>query len=212
MSNLFLHQTPSLLQAVFPKFSWKKSRRNKVIHLTFDDGPVPEATLLVLDCLRQFEARATFFCVGENIAKYPEVFQQVRKEGHSVGNHTYHHLNGWYTPTDVFLNNVEKCQELINPHQETNSKPLMRPPYWRLKRKQWRPLIKDYDIVMWDVLSGDFSEKIDATTCLKKTIQYTKNGSIVLFHDSVKTVHKLKAILPKFLEHFSQLGYSFQRL
>jgi len=209
VSSIFLHQTPSLLQAAFPKFTWKKSPINKVIHLTFDDGPVLEATPLVLDYLRAFNARATFFCVGENIVKHPDIFHQVLKEGHSVGNHTYHHLNGWRTSNHRFLKDVTKCQELLSPPREIEAKPLMRPPYGRLKRKQWRALIKEYDIVMWDVLSGDFSVKIDTATCLKKTIRYTKNGSIVLFHDSVKTVHKLREILPKFLAHFSQLGYSF---
>lgn len=212
MSSIFLHQTPSLLQAAFPKFSWKKSPVKKIIHLTFDDGPVLEATPLVLHYLREFDARATFFCVGENIIKYPEVFHQVLKEGHSVGNHTYHHLNGWRTSNHTFLNDVAKCQELLNPHLGVETKPLMRPPYGRIKRKQWRALIKEYDVVMWDVLSGDFSEKIDTAICLKKTIKYTQNGSIVLFHDSLKTIHKLRVILPEFLEHFSQLGFSFQGL
>lgn len=207
-----MHHTPSLLQLAFPNFSWQKSRNKKIIYLTFDDGPVPTATPLVLSYLRQFEAHATFFCVGENISRHPEVFHQVLDAGHSVGNHTYHHLNGWRTSTNIFLKDVVKCHKVLYPHLKIETKPLMRPPYGRLKRKQWRTLIKEYEIVMWDVLSGDFSEKIDPTTCLEKTIQYTQNGSIVLFHDSFKTAQKLKEVLPRFLEHFSKLGYSFQGL
>ena len=105
-----MHHTPSLLQLAFPNFSWQKSRNKKIIYLTFDDGPVPTATPLVLSYLRQFEAHATFFCVGENISRHPEVFHQVLDAGHSVGNHTYHHLNGWRTSTNIFLKDVAKCQ------------------------------------------------------------------------------------------------------
>ena len=212
MKGLFLHKTPQLLQAIFPNFWWRKSRLEKTVYLTFDDGPVPEATPLILKCLREYGAKATFFCVGENIVKNPKIFHQLIEEEHGVGNHTHHHLNGWETDTDDFINDIVLCQKQFDKHLGSNSKPLMRPPYGRLKYSQWKSLLKDYEIVMWDVLSGDFSKRISREVCLRKSIQYTKSGSIVLFHDSVKTVNKLEFVLPKYLEHFSRLGYSFQRL
>jgi len=210
--GLFLHKTPQWLQAIFPKFSWRRSGIEKTVHLTFDDGPVPEATPLVLECLRTYGAKATFFCVGENIAKHPKIFDQLIKEGHGVGNHTHHHLNGWQTETNAFLQDIALCQRQLDQHLKLNAKPLMRPPYGRLKNSQWKSLLLDYEIVMWDVLSGDFSKKISGEVCLRKSIKYTKAGSIVLFHDSMKTVNKLEFVLPKYLEHFSRLGYSFRRL
>lgn len=209
MSSFFLHHTPFWLPLVFPKFIWYKSTKEKVIYLTFDDGPVPEATPQVLDCLREFGALATFFCVGENIEKNPEVFHRVLNEGHRVGNHTYHHLNGWKASSEEFLDDVARCQNLLNPYRQSSNKPLMRPPYGRLKKKQWQALLEQYEIVMWDVLSGDFSNKVDAGVCLKKSIRHTRSGSIVLFHDSVKTIDKLILVLPGFLRHFTQLGYWF---
>lgn len=212
MKGLFLHKTPQLLQAIFPKFWWRKSGLEKTVYLTFDDGPVPEATPQILKCLGEYGAKATFFCVGENIVKNPKIFQQLIEEEHGVGNHTHHHLNGWKTDTDDFINDIALCQKQFDKHLRSNVKPLMRPPYGRLKYSQWKSLLTDYEIVMWDVLSGDFSKKISREVCLSKSIKYTKPGSIVLFHDSVKTVNKLEFVLPKYLEHFSRLGYSFQRL
>lgn len=212
MSGIFIHQTPGWLPWIFPQFCWRKSGARNVIHLTFDDGPVPDATPLVLKHLREFEAKATFFCVGQNVDRFPEIIEQVVGNGHSVGNHTYHHLNGWKTTRDEFIHDVARCQDVLRPYIKVNSKPLMRPPYGRLKPNQWRALIKEYQIIMWDVLSGDFSGKIDSKTCLEKSIRYSSSGSIVLFHDSIKTIDKLNVVLPEFLRHFSGLGYSFQAL
>ena len=212
MSSYFPHQTPGLLQFLFPQFTWKKRNASNEIYITFDDGPVPEATPLVLHYLKEYDARATFFCVGENVKRYPEIFHQIIAEGHSVGNHTFHHLNGWKTSSKEFLDDVEKCQKVIAPHCSWDDKPLMRPPYGRLKRSQWKKLRNHYQIIMWDVLSGDFSSAIDTGTCLNKSIKYAKAGSIVLFHDSVKTIDKIKKVLPAFLRHFNQLGYSFRPL
>ena len=184
----------------------------KEIFLTFDDGPVPEVTPAVLDILTEREAKATFFCVGENIQRYPEVMDQIISDGHSVGNHTHHHLNGWSCSKTEFLTDVDKCQKVLEPYDNGKGKPLMRPPYGRLKPSQWRGLVDTYQVVMWDVLSGDFSSKIDEGTCLKKSIACTGSGSIVLFHDSVKTIDKLSTVLPEFLRHFDQLGYTFRSL
>ena len=212
MSNFFLYQTPGWLPLVFPQFTWSKKNAKNEIYLTFDDGPVPEATPMVLQYLRDYNARATFFCVGENVTRYPEIFQQIVEEGHSIGNHTFHHLNGWKVTTREYLDDVEDCQKVLRLLDHRKDKPLMRPPYGRLKRNQWKALTGHYQIIMWDVLSGDFSSAVSSSSCLSKSIRYSKPGSIVLFHDSVKTIDKLQTVLPGYLSHFSRLGCSFQPL
>jgi len=212
LSGFFVHRTPFWIPWLLPKFVWHGNSKGKNIYLTFDDGPVPAATLKVLDWLKQYQAKATFFCVGENVQRYPSVVEKVIAEGHALGNHTFRHLNGWDTNGADYLEDVARCQEVLAPYASNSSKPLMRPPYGRLTPTQWRPLVKEYQVIMWDVLSGDFSAKIDSQQCLEKSIQYTKPGSIVLFHDSVKTVEKLSLVLPRFLEHFTGLGYTFRTL
>ena len=197
---------------LFPEFTWSMHTQEKVMYLTFDDGPVPDATPLVLEYLNHYKAKATFFCVGENVTRYPEILRQVLDQGHAVGNHTFHHLDGWKTTYQDYMKDVEKCQQVLDPHYQRHGKPLMRPPYGRMKRRQWRALNQQFQIVMWNVLSGDFSKKIDAYTCLDKGIRHSKAGSVVLFHDSVKTIDKLKSVLPSFLEHFHSRGFTFQRL
>jgi peptidoglycan/xylan/chitin deacetylase (PgdA/CDA1 family) len=197
---------------LFPGFIWNQPGQDKVLYLTFDDGPVPEATPLVLKYLDQYRAKATFFCVGENVTRYPGILNQVVAGGHAVGNHTFHHLNGWKTPRQDFMRDVRKCQQVLDRYYHRAGKPLMRPPYGRLKRGQWKALNKQFQIVMWNVLTGDFSEKIDAQTCLDKSIRYSSSGSVILFHDSVKTIDKLTSVLPDFLSHFSRLGFTFKPL
>jgi len=197
---------------MFPQFTWNKPHTKNEIYLTFDDGPVPEATPIVLQNLREYNAKATFFCVGENVTRYPDIFHQLIEEGHGIGNHTYHHLNGWKASNQEYLEDVANCQEVLDRLYSRKGKPLIRPPYGRLKREQWRALVDHYQIIMWDVLSGDFSNAVSSSSCLTKSIRYSKPGSIVLFHDSSKTIDKLKIVLPGFLSHFSRLGYSFQPL
>jgi len=178
-----------------------------VIYLTFDDGPIPEVTEFVLDQLRDNNAKATFFCVGDNIKKHPEVYNRLLKEGHRSGNHTFNHLNGITVPTKEYVKNVEWCSSVIRDRFE--GKELFRPPYGRLTSKQvW--LLKDhYEVVMWSVLSGDFDQALSKEECLAKSIQYSENGTIIVFHDSVKTIDKLKWVLPRYLAHFNQLGFRF---
>ncbi len=211
---MFAHKTPSLVQRLFPKLLWKEQANSQRLYLTFDDGPVPEATPMVLDHLKKYQAKATFFCVGDNIRKHPHLFSQVVAGGHSVGNHTHNHLDGWKCSTPQYVDNIRQCQELIRQHsgQAMSRKPLFRPPYGRLNFKQIKAILPDYRIVMWDVLSGDFSVALKWEKCLRKSIQHTKGGSIVLFHDSNKTLEKLDLVLPSFLEYFSERGYTFDCL
>ena len=175
------------------------------MYLTFDDGPIPEVTPWVLDQLERYDALATFFCVGENIKKHPEVFKQVVDAGHAVGNHTYNHLNGWASDNIPYFHNVRHCANQVQTV-------LFRPPYGKLKPKQAQFLSRHYRIVMWDVLSGDFDPKVSKEQCLNNVVKKAEAGSIIVFHDSLKTEGKLSYVLPKVLEHFTKLGYTFKKL
>lgn len=184
---------------------WHIPTSEKVIYLTFDDGPIPEATPWVLDTLRQYGAKATFFCVGDNVRKHPAIFQRILTEGHAVGNHTFNHLNGWKTDTSDYLDNVQRCGEMV-------SSPLFRPPYGSLKPSQTRMLKTRYRIVMWDVLSGDFDPKISPEKCLQNVLENIQQGSIVLFHDSVKAETRMRFALPNVLEKLTGEGWKFEKL
>lgn len=188
-----------------PSYTWRVPTTEKILYLTFDDGPIPVVTPWVLETLRTYAAKATFFCVGNNVQKYPEVFQQVISEGHAVGNHTFNHLNGWKTETNTYLENVAQCSQIFN-------SPLFRPPYGRLKRQQLKALKKDFSIVMWDVLSGDFSQKLSAEKCLQHVLKNARPGSIVVLHDSLKAERNLRWVLPRVLERYAGLGYAFEAL
>lgn len=177
----------------------------KALYLTFDDGPNPDTSPIILDILNMHDVRATFFCVGENVNKYPETYRKILDAGHAVGNHTYNHLKGWETSTKDYIKNVEKCTEVVK------SK-LFRPPYGKMKRSQQRALFRQYNIFMWTVLSRDYDHRIDAHTCLEKTWKYTQPGAIILFHDSLKTIDKLKVVLPEYLSMAKETGYTFKVL
>lgn len=198
------------MRALYPNFVWRKPSDEKKIYLTFDDGPIPEVTEFVLETLEKYQAKATFFCIGDNISKNPSIFQQILKDGHSVGNHTFNHLRGWATEDVTYLENVVKCQTEIQKNGHRTK--LFRPPYGRIKRKQANALLPDYEIVMWDVLSGDFSQNLSPEIVLKKTIKHTEAGSIILFHDSIKANERMSYALPRFLEHFSTQGFQFSKL
>lgn len=200
-----IHQTPRLLKWFYPSLLWNLPTKEKVIYLTFDDGPIPEVTDFVLEVLDKYKAKAVFFCVGDNIRKHPEVFAKVLQSGHKVGNHTYNHLKGWVTPDETYLENVALCEQELG----DKTVKLFRPPYGRITRSQIKQLKSDYQIVMWDVLSGDYEKFLSPESCLKGTINATRPGSIVLFHDHLKTYEKIKYVLPRYLEHFSKLGYRF---
>ena len=202
---MYLVKTPKFIQSLFPNFTWKIPTQEKILYLTFDDGPLPDVTPWVLEQLEKFNAKATFFCVGDNIRKYTEIFQQVVEAGHAVGNHTFNHLNGWAADNIPFFHNVRRCARLVRSD-------LFRPPYGRLKPKQSQFLQRHYRIVMWDVLSGDFDPKISSTQCFHNVINNADNGSIVVFHDSTKAWDKLRSVLPDILQYYTEKGFRFEPL
>lgn len=202
---MYLVKTPQFIQQLFPNFTWRIPTREKVLYLTFDDGPIPEVTPWVLEELARFNATATFFCVGDNVRKYPEVFAKVVESGHAVGNHTFNHLNGWSTDNIPYFHNVRHCAYLVN-------SVLFRPPYGRMKPKQAQFLQRHYRVVMWDVLSGDFDPSITPEQCLANVMNNAGPGSIIVFHDSLKAIEKLRHALPNLLESFSEKGYRFEGL
>ena len=206
---VFPAKTPKLIQRLFPKYIWKKASLTKTIYLTFDDGPTPKITQWTLDILKKYNAKATFFCIGDNIKKYPELFKSVYNDGHTIGNHTFNHLKGWRTDTNSYVKNTEKTQQLIT----SNSKQLFRPPFGKIKRKQAKQLIKrGYKIVMWSVISYDWEVKVTPEQCLENVIKNSVSGSIIVFHDSIKASKNMQYALPKVLEHFSSKGYQFKAL
>ncbi|UII23678.1 polysaccharide deacetylase family protein [Fulvivirga ligni] len=207
---MFLHKTPLVLKWIYPQLTWSKPTKEKVLYLTFDDGPIPDLTEFIIATLNSFNAKGTFFCVGDNIRKHKEIAERAIEAGHSLGNHTYNHMCGWKTELDTYINNVNSCQQELEDLGVKNT--LMRPPYGQISRKQISELKDRFDITMWDVLSGDFSSKITPEVCLNKSIKATRNGSIVLFHDNIKAEKNMKYALPRYLEHFSKLGYAFKTL
>jgi peptidoglycan/xylan/chitin deacetylase (PgdA/CDA1 family) len=205
---MYLVKTPWLLKKLYPNLIWDAGTDTPCIYLTFDDGPIPIVTPFVLNILKRYNAKATFFCIGDNISKYPDLFADVKKDGHAIGNHTYNHLKGWDTDNNTYLDNFLEADKFIG----TN---LFRPPYGRIKRaqvkllKQTRP---DLKIVMWNILSGDFDMSLEPQECLKNVLKHTKQGDIVLFHDSVKAFQRLEHALPLALEHWAKQGYEFRVL
>lgn len=202
---MYLTKTPHFLQKLFPNFIWRLPTVEKRLYLTFDDGPIPEVTPWVLDTLNTYDAKATFFCVGHNIHKHPHIFNRIKEEGHTIGNHSYNHLSGWDTDNISYFHNVRYCAGLV----ETK---YFRPPYGRIKPKQAQFLQRHYKIVMWDVLSGDFDPEISSEQCFQNVMQNAAEGSIVVFHDNLKSFEKLQFTLPKILEAFTQKGFSFSAI
>lgn len=202
---MFKHTIPSILPLITPSLTWKVKTADKTLFLTFDDGPHPDITPWVLNQLSTYNAKATFFCVGDNVRKFPDVYKQVIDEGHRTGNHTYHHLNGWKTPDDQYFADTELAQQLIGSN-------LFRPPYGRLTRSQMKTLSKTYRIIMWDILTRDYDKFIDAEAALITIKKYIRNGSVIVFHDSGKAEQNLKIMLPEVLKYYSAKGYVFKSL
>ncbi len=189
-----------------PMLTWKVKTGDKTVFLTFDDGPHPEITPWVMEQLSRYNAKATFFCVGQNVERHPAIYRQVLEAGHQTGNHTFNHLNGWRTPANEYLNNIERCAQVVN------SK-LFRPPYGRIGRRQLQALRKQgYQVVMWDVLTCDYEQDLDTDKALKNILRSIKPGSIVVFHDSLKAQKQLQILLPKVLQHLAINGYTFKTL
>ena len=201
----FWVKTNRIIKWIFPNYVWDIPNDGQKVFLTFDDGPTPEITEWVLEQLKKYNAKATFFCIGNNIEKYPEIFQKTIAEGHAIGNHTFDHLNGWKTTTEDYIENV-KLYETQNPKLVTRN--LFRPPYGKIKHSHSKILRKlGYKIIMWDVLSRDYDQSISAAQCLENVLSNIETGSIIVFHDSVKAEHNLKYVLPKTLEFLKENGF-----
>jgi peptidoglycan-N-acetylglucosamine deacetylase len=191
---MYLVKTPALIKSFFSDHIWDINTPEKEIYLTFDDGPIPVVTPWVLDILAKYSFSATFFCVGENVRKYPKILERISTEGHAIGNHTYNHMNGWVTGSDDYIQNMRLCDEFIDTK-------LFRPPYGKLKPFQSHQIREDKKIVMWDILSGDFDPNISAEKCIDNVISNYVPGSIIVFHDNVKSFDKLKIVLPAVFDH-----------
>jgi len=193
------------LYNLFPSLVWDVKTSDREIYLTFDDGPHPEITPKVLNILSQYQARASFFCVGENVKKYPGVFNTIKNENHTVGNHTFNHLNGWKVNNQQYFDNIEKCNQRVY-------SPLFRPPYGKITPKQIKVVKKNYLIVMWSALSYDFNKNISPYECLSIAKKNTRSGTIIVFHDSEKAAENMLYALPRYLEYFITKGYQFEKL
>lgn len=199
--SMYTVKVPFVLRWLYPTLIWHRSRTEKRIFLTFDDGPIPDVTPFIINTLNNYGVKATFFCVGENIKKHPDLFDRLLENGHQIGNHTYNHLNGWKTSDDIYLQNVNQCEQLTGTS-------LFRPPYGRGRRSQYAQLNR-YHIIMWDVLSGDFDLKLPPEKCLNNVLKYTQNGSIIVFHDNIKAIPRVTYALPRAIEHWLAEGYEF---
>jgi peptidoglycan/xylan/chitin deacetylase (PgdA/CDA1 family) len=197
-------KTQGWIRWLLPGFVWKIPSREKTVYLTFDDGPTPGVTPFVLETLKRYRAQATFFCIGDNIRKHADIFNQVVDAGHSVGNHTFNHINGWKTGLAEYLHNTSLCRSAIG--LKTN---LFRPPYGKVTPSQRRSLVKlGYRIVMWDVLSADFDASVSPEKCLSNVLENVEPGSIVIFHDSEKARRNLEYALPRTLEFLNEKGFA----
>ena len=200
---MIIEQPAVYLRWLYPKALWRMDRHEKAVYLTFDDGPIPESTPFLLDTLRQFNIKATFFMVGDNVRKYPELYQQIVDEGHQVGNHTHNHIGGFSHTIKEYSYNVEKANAYIKSR-------LFRPPHGWMRLSQYAWLSRKYKVVMWDVVTRDYSKWMTDRDIVDNVIRYTRPGSIITFHDSLKSIDKLHYALPESLKWLQQQGYEFK--
>ncbi|WP_280672240.1 MULTISPECIES: polysaccharide deacetylase family protein [unclassified Dysgonomonas] len=203
---MLIEQPPFIYRMFFPGGYWRiPVDGEKVVYLTFDDGPVPEITTWVLDVLDKYKIKATFFCVGDNVRKHPEIYKDILDRGHKVGNHTYNHLQGVRSWSGRYVENTKKASEYINSD-------LFRPPHGHMRIPQFLRLRKHYKIILWDVVTRDYSKYMTPHSVLKNVQKYTRNGSVIVFHDSLKAERNMKEALPKAIEWLLEQGYSFRTI
>ena len=207
MQDIIVHP-PEIVRHLFKRYTWKLVPENadeKVIYITIDDGPIPEMTPGMLDMLARYNAKATFFCVGDNVRKYPELFERIKAEGHSVGNHTFNHLNGLRTKVADYLANVELADPLIDSN-------LFRPPHGKMKHRQTVALAENRKIILWDVLSKDYDTRVSPERCWQNVADYISTGAIILFHDNLKATPRQRYAMEKTLERYTEEGYQFKAI
>ena len=200
---MLIEQPAKWLRWLFPKAIWRMDPTEKAVYLTFDDGPIPEATPFILDTLKSFDIKATFFMVGDNVSKYPELYERIKAEGHQVGNHTHNHLGAFKHWTVTYIINTFKANELIHAH-------LFRPPHGLMRWSEYYWLNKHFKVVMWDLVTRDYSKWLTAEEVLNNVKRYARNGSIITFHDSLKSIDKLRFALPETIKWLKQEGYAFK--
>ena len=200
---MFIERPPVIYRTLFPGAIWRINPSEKCVYLTFDDGPIPEITPWVLDLLDKYNIKATFFCVGDNVRKYPDIYQQVLNRGHHVGNHTFHHKQGSSCRTKNYVLDTDLATRYI-------SSKLFRPPHGHMRFRQVLKLKKDYKVIMWDVVTRDYSWRVNAEQVFQNVKKYTRNGSVIVFHDSIKAEPRMKEALPKSIEWLLEQGYTFK--
>ncbi|MBS1654581.1 MAG: polysaccharide deacetylase family protein [Bacteroidetes bacterium] len=202
-------KTPWWLKKIYKSYVWSIPSNEKVLYLTFDDGPHPVATPFALDVLKKYNAKATFFCIGKNVVAYPGIYKRIIDEGHAVGNHTFNHLNGWKTDDKIYINDIAEAAKHIDSS-------LFRPPYGKIKLFQAKQVSKVLNqpakVIMWDVLSADFDERVSQDECLSNVVLNAKNGSIIVFHDSEKALAKMCYAVPNLLDFFTKNGFHFESM
>ena len=200
---MFIEQPAIYLRWLYPRAYWRMDRHEKAVYLTFDDGPIPEATPFILDTLKTFEVKATFFMVGDNVRKYPELYERIVSEGHQIGNHTHNHIGGLRHTIKEYSYNVEKANAYILSHY-------VRPPHGWMRLSQYAWLSRKYKIVMWDLVTRDYSKLLTAEDVVNNIKRYARNGSIITFHDSLKSIDKLRTALPESIQWLKDEGYTFR--
>lgn len=219
---MLIEQPPALIRLLYPRATWRMKESERAVYLTFDDGPIPEVTPWVLDVLDRYGVKATFFVVGDNVRKYPDIFREVVRRGHSVGNHTYHHISGHIHGDFHFKEDVEMCQKTIAenlPPDKLSPQlggvgggPLFRPPHGWMKPNQYRYVASHYRVIMWDLVTRDYSNRLASADVLHNIKRYAREGSIITFHDSLKSIDKLRTALPAAIEWLQAEGYELRKL